>query len=225
MAIVGKAPSSLKLAPYDDQSWEIWTLSDLVQCGQAPRSDCHFELHDLDVLDGQPQRKDYSDWLAAYKGKTLLCKTDARVPAGVAYPLNEVTTRFGRYFTNSVSWMIALAIFEGVNEIGIFGVDMAQDGTVNGEYAKQRPSCEYFVGVAIGAGIKVTIPAEAQLLKSRGLYGFEIDGTQMEQKCKARCTELQGRINQAVGKRDAAAQEASYLQGALEGMGWMGQWA
>jgi len=54
-------------------------------------------------------------------------------------------------------------------EIIVYGVDMA----VGTEYAHQRPSCEYFLGLAAGLGIKVTIPDEADPLKTRFMYGFE----------------------------------------------------
>jgi len=91
------------------------------------------------------------------------------VPTSVPYPMEEMLKKYGGYFTNSVSWMIALAIQEGAEEIHVYGVDMA----VHTEYHHQRPSCEYFLGVAVGMGIKVYIPPEADLMKTRFLYGFQ----------------------------------------------------
>jgi hypothetical protein len=115
----------------------------------------------------------------------------------VRYPLEEMITEFdpqkrrmewkepfkcsaeldwNGYFTNSISYMIALAIYEKYEEIGIYGVDMATGGfdTPNGEYAHQRPSCEYYIGIAVGRNIKVTVPSSADLLKTRFLYGPEV---------------------------------------------------
>jgi len=43
------------------------------------------------------------------------------------------------------------------------------------EYATQRASCEYYIGVAIGKGIKVFIPPQADLLKTKFRYGFEFE--------------------------------------------------
>lgn len=43
----------------------------------------------------------------------------------------------------------------------------------NSEYEAQRPSCEFWLGVAQGLGIHVHIPPAADLLKTRFLYGFE----------------------------------------------------
>jgi hypothetical protein len=58
---------------------------------------------------------------------------------------------------------------EGATHIGVWGVDMAVDS----EYFYQRPSCEFALGAAFGLGIKLYIPAEADLLKTTHLYGFE----------------------------------------------------
>jgi hypothetical protein len=41
------------------------------------------------------------------------------------------------------------------------------------EYSHQKPSCEYFVGIARGRGIKVLVPTGSDLLKTGRLYGFE----------------------------------------------------
>ena len=91
------------------------------------------------------------------------------VPNACAYPLPKIIEEFGTYFTNTISWEIALAIHEGFKEIHIYGVDMAVDS----EYSCQRASCEYFLGLAIGRGIKIWIPDAADLLKNRFLYGFQ----------------------------------------------------
>jgi len=106
------------------------------------------------------------------------------VPNSVPYPMAEMIKFYmepnerkpwsmdlsqSRYLTNTISLEIALAIYEGFKEIQIWGVDMA----VGTEYAQQRPSCEFWVGVARGMGITVYIPPEADLLKTRFIYGFE----------------------------------------------------
>jgi len=83
------------------------------------------------------------------------------------------------YFTNSISYMIALAIYSGYKTIAVYGVDMATGnwwenmGNNNAEYYFQRPSCEYYLGIAVGRGIKIEIPSSADLLKARFNYGIE----------------------------------------------------
>jgi hypothetical protein len=103
------------------------------------------------------------------------------VPTSVEYPVQKMIDEFGSYFTNTISWEIALAISEGFEEIHIYGVDMAVDT----EYHHQRPSCEYFLGIAAGRGIKIHIPDQADLLKTRFLYGFqEPEEFAWKKKCK-----------------------------------------
>ena len=210
IAIVGKAPSSLALAPYSDESWQIWTLSDLVLCKQAPRYDVHFELHETKLLVGP--RKPYVDWLGSIEKPLIVRAVDEHVPNGIAYPMDEIVAKFGGYFTNTVSWMIALAIDINPDEIGVWGVDMA----CTEEYRAQRPSCEYFLGIAAGRGIKVTVPQECDLLKCFGLYGFDPKQSDFAAKHAARTKEIEAQLKAKSSERDNTEQSVSYLRGCVE---------
>ena len=222
IAIIGKAPSSLALAPYADESWQIWTLADLVVCKQVPRFDVHFELHEIDQLKS-PARKPYLDWLKTVEDKPVLVReATPEIPFGEAYPKDAIVAKYGRYFTNTVSWMIALAIDQQPEEIGVWGVDMA----TGEEYGHQRPSCEFFLGWAAGAGIKLHVPPQCDLLRTAGLYGFDTWQGDMHAKWLVRCKELEQRRAAAEQKRDQAAAEALMLQGAEEDSKlYWGQWA
>jgi len=222
VAIVGKAPSSRGLAPYEDESWEIWTLSDLVLQGQAPRFSRHFEIHPFDWL---TQQEEYFEWLQGIPADSasvyVRSEIEAeQVPAAEALPADALVAKFGRYFTNTVSWMLAVAIEANAKEIGIWGVDMAQEP----EYKAQRPSCEYIIGHARGAGIKVTIPAESDLLKSSRLYGIDTDGGEMREKWKSRTAELRRRVEQHDNEASRNRDQMIFLQGALESQDYYRQW-
>lgn len=71
-------------------------------------------------------------------------------------------------------------------KIAVLGVDMAVgwakrsngDDALQNEYASQRPSCEYFIGLIKGlrmAGIdtEIYIPKKSSLIKKYSMYGFE----------------------------------------------------
>jgi hypothetical protein len=132
--------------------------------------------------------------------------------------------------------MMALAIFEHekvapVGEIGMYGVNMAQHGLSNGpsnagwftsEYARQRPSVEYWIGIAEGKGIKVIIPPQSDILKSSCIYGYHT--TDVQKKITARKAELQQRIAHAQQREQQGHDEALFLSGALEGMQYDTQW-
>ena len=247
IAIIGKAPSSSLLAPYADPAWEVWILNTLGSAKEVPRWDRQFELHDL-CLVKNPGFGNYYDFLKEESGKRPVYLRDdppKEFKGGIRYPYGEIKRVFetfsGRdYFTNTVSWMVALAVYEhmlgrmyhepegldpvGVLEIGMWGVDMAQHNTAYSmtnagpfasEYARQRPSVEYWIGVAEGKGIKFTIPPQSDILKTACLYGFHTNET--FQKLQARDKELEQRIAHAHQREQQAHDEALYLAGAREG--------
>lgn len=225
IAIMGKAPSSRDCAPFDDDEWEIWTLSDLAATSQVPRWDRHFEMHPVSWFRDEPTRKPYYEWMCSVEDKPiyLMHGADPTIPMGVAFPHEELVAKFGSpepYFTNSVSWMIAYAISCGPTDIGVYGVDMAQTP----EYKAQRPSCEFFLGWARGAGINVHVPKQCDLLKTRFLYGLQHDGGAMFHKWQARTKELQQRLAQKQEKAQQFDREAAYLSGSLESQDYYAQY-
>lgn len=236
IAILGKAPSSQGLAPYDDPTWEIWILNTIGYLKESPRWDRQFELHDLEWTKA-PGYGNYYQWLTEQTKPVYVREPSPEIPAHIVYPREAVQRFCGRnlsnisgplgkldYFTNTVSWMMALALYEGCAEIGLYGVDMAQHAVgAKSEYAHQRPSCELFVGLALGMGVKVTIPDTSDLLKSAHLYGFETGGVYLT-KLKQREAELKQRIAGCEQAAEKAQQEAIYLQGALEDIYWHRQW-
>lgn len=208
VAIVGKAPSSMNDAPYDDQEWEIWVVGDMGLAGK--RVTRSFEVHD--IHDGMTRwGTHYTDFLKAkHDFPIYVFDKHPEVQSAVDYPRREVLNRFApllqtnegksiAYFTNSISWMIALAIHEGVQEIGLWGVDMAQHGVgLLSEYAHQRPSCELWIGIAVGCGIKVQIHQNSDLLKTPYQYGFDTEPHALRLKHKARDNDI------AMGQKKAA---------------------
>ena len=84
-------------------------------------------------------------------------------PRGVAYPREDMLHHYGDdFFTNSISWMMALAIHElgpGGGKIGLYGVDMAMVS----EYAKERAGVLHFKQVARHLGIDMVIPRASAL--------------------------------------------------------------
>jgi hypothetical protein len=229
IAIIGKAPSSRLIAPYDDPSWEIWSLSD--NYNVIPRWDRWFEIHDLDRY--KELYPPYYDWMAALPagGKPLyISEARAEIPAGVPFPWQQLVAKYGRYFTNTISWQIVFAIEElrrliqavdGAPSgsegeltpedyrrhgamIGIWGVDMA----TNTEYAHQRPSCEYFMGWVKGLGIELLCPDECDMLKVARMYGIEAFRGELDRKIRVRQHELrerQAKMQHELGQAERAA--------------------
>ncbi len=176
VAVVGFA-ETWKEAPFKDESVDIWGLNELHK--YVPRWDRWFELHDADTLGvstrdlGEGEVKRHLDWLASQPAEKPIYMQpqfcDGRFPGAKPLPLEALITRFGRYFTSTIGYMMGLAILEDYDEIGLYGVDLASDI----EYPAQRPNTEYLIGVARGLGKTVTVANGSALLKAGFLYGYE----------------------------------------------------
>jgi len=188
VAIVGSSDTTRHLAPYGDESWEIWTLNDMHTI--APRMTRLFELDP--VIELPHYSYDFHRNNTVVPIWMMFPQDD--FPAAVQYPHEVIVKEFGRYFTSSISWMLALAIYEGVDEIALYGVDMAHSS----EYGHQRPSCEYFIGLARGKGIPVSVPEQSELLKARRMYALEFDTS---------LPIIVRRRDQLIRERDAAQQQ------------------
>jgi hypothetical protein len=96
-----------------------------------------------------------------------------------AYPLGEVVKAFGSvYFNNTIAYAIAYAIYIGVKEITLFGVDFTWPNVHMAEQG--RGCCEYWLGYAKARGIEVHVCEQSTLLDSRlqkdgniPLYGYD----------------------------------------------------
>lgn len=152
---------TLSQAPFDNPEWDIFTLNQKVE--RFPRTTKHFDLHSERNI---KSNKKYFEWCENNQSKLILGMPIIELQGAELYPQKEIMEIFGEFFTNSISWMICYAIHKGYEEIGLFGVDLAcQD-----EYIKQRPSVLYFIGLAQGKGIKITLPKENRLFNKERLY-------------------------------------------------------
>ncbi|MEO5366051.1 MAG: hypothetical protein H7831_06800 [Magnetococcus sp. WYHC-3] len=142
VAIVGFAPSSMadvKLI-WDDPTLEVWGLNQLYMAFpmMQQRATRWFQIHHRHTYDINFGRDhSHHKWMAEQREFPIyMQKQEPDIPASVAYPKDELLKVFyRRYFTNSISWMLATAIYEtlkappgmGFKDIYMFGVDMAQD--------------------------------------------------------------------------------------------------
>lgn len=169
-----------KHAPYEDKSFEVWGINDLYTAKDVKRWDRWFQLHGpgYGTVTGRTTLEEMYGEYKKWDCPVYMWKPVKEVPSSVQFPFKELVERFGDYFNNTISWLIAFAIHEGFKEIHVYGVDMA----THSEYSHQRPSCEYFIGLAQGMGIKVVLPPETTLLKTKYLYGLESEREDMEKK-------------------------------------------
>lgn len=226
IALLGTAPSSIRLAPFHDRRWTIWSCSPGAM-SILSRTDAHFEIHKWEP-DKPWFHPDYIKWMASRQCPVYMIEPRPEIPTSVAYPKDDilryvwgrnqrpdgrvVEMRFDpNAFGSSLSWMLALAITQMPDEIGFWGVDMA----ANEEYGPQKDGCLNLIQVARNMGIKVTAPPESDLLRPTALYGFrEVDP--MFVKLETRVAELTEHLQKAEHDYQEANSRRWFFKGALD---------
>ena len=167
-AIIG-AGDYRKYAPWEDDSWCWWMINEIAQ----PRFDRMFELHPMAVQNARELA-----WLAECPAPCYVLDLDecvGKVKNAVQYPLERILEQTGgrRYFTCTFAFQVALAVTEGFEEIGLWGVDL--DLGTQRERLVEKPCVEYWLGLAEGKGVTVTLPPGATLLARPWLYGYDYE--------------------------------------------------
>jgi hypothetical protein len=191
VAILGTTPSRME-APLKDDDWEIWTIGPGGM--DLHRWDRLFEIHGswpeefADYLNSLSSRgKDphsgrqqyvYSvypmsarmhDW-AASNGKDekwLAEKIQGDWKNNVVIDRESLFEKHRRmWFSSSISYCIALALEEGVREIGLFGIDL-ESGE---EYISQHTGAAHFLDLARHLGCDIHMPVGCGLSRDLSPY-------------------------------------------------------
>jgi hypothetical protein len=200
--IVGCADSKT-LCPMNEEGWEYVGVNNLFLTMPPDKFkwDRWYEIHNISEENGLYKRRgnpvfrgqkvnDYLHDLGKLKCPVFMQKKWSVVPNSEVLPGQEIIQNLGNYLTNTIAWQTAHYLYEHLQAIRagdtskmlkrleIYGVDMAVAQPITGntdtnEYSLQKPSCEFWLGMAAGMGIQIYIPPEADLLKLRYLYGYE----------------------------------------------------
>ena len=223
VCILGTAPT-LKEAPFEDDSFEMWAVSGLMGNPDCKRIDRVFELHPWYEVRSMLH---LLEMMKESDKPIYMQEVCEEVPASVRFPVEDVRKAFyldvmGRhlYVTNTITWMTLLAILEGYQDFAFFGVHMEHES----EYAYQRSSCSWALGIIHGkilAGEPLTLhlPDESALLKAQYEYGYgqptvlmmNIDARR--KRLKAGVEQTQGQMQQlheSMLKTEGAMVEANY---------------
>ncbi len=225
IALIGSAPSSVRIAPYGAPDWRIWACSPGAY-GVAQNVEAWFELHRWEP--GQPWFSEgYVDFLKNFPGKVWMSEKVNAVKNCHVIPVNALVDTYGPYFfTSSLSWMFAMAIEEILQwrketgqtggSIGLWGVDMA----ATEEYGYQRAGCQFFAMLAKSHGIEVGVPPESDLLRPAPLYGV-CETSHAWIKTMARRRELEQRLFECQHILEQKQMEVHFVKGALDDLNYM----
>jgi len=163
ITILGGGPSQYK-CPKSFDDGEIWGINSLGVSAEDVKIDRMFILHDIltEVL--------LQDHSIIGKLNTMGVPVYTAGPApvfenNIQYPVAEVVAHFKvGFFLNTMAYMLAFAIMQKPKLIYLYGVDMRPDSGY--EWHKEERGCiEFWIGVALGNGIKTIVQPEAYLLK------------------------------------------------------------
>lgn len=219
VALVGTAPTSRGLAPFNNPEWEIWACS-AGNVGILPRVNIWFEMHAIAEMvapENQAMAFPFYQWLKAQSEagtfQVVMPEFNQFVPKAIPYPLKEMIGLFGRnWFTSTIAYMMAIAISRGATEIGLFGIDMAAGQE---HYEAQRAGCTRFIEIAEERGIKVHVPMESSLKVATPLYGYW-EGSPFGRRLNAVRQQVLANVASLNAQIDNARIQKAFFEGADE---------
>lgn len=221
--IVGST-SHWEQTPWGEDA-EYWGMNTMWRTQSVSRFTAWFELHHLETMyQNYPglEDTDHLDWLREDHGIDVFAWADQimtdqqiNIRRGLPFPRDAVLEFFHpwRYFTNSVTWLVGYAIQSGAKKIGVYGVDMA----TSKEHRRERPSVEWLLGWALGAGIEIDIPDTSDLLHVGYLYGSE-QALDVTEKVRAYVAELEERAIDLMASEQRYRRRGDELRGAVEAL-------
>lgn len=176
---------------------DVYVFNEMVSRGSVPHADYVFQLHKPVVWRSATNRNDtkHYDWLKSTVIPVLMQDHYEDVPASVKFPLEEIRDEFKgapEYYTSSVAYALAYAIYKKYKRIELYGVEME----TNTEYAHQRPGVAYWCGIAVGRGIEIDFHSK-QFFQSP-LYGYDGDITIRLEVFEKRVKELSAQAKLAL---------------------------
>ena len=168
LAIIGGMPLRYTL-PFDDPDLEVWSCN-LVLCldpQERLRADRWFELHPMSV-----QNDDDMEWIHNNPRPLYTLNHEPDLPNTLRFPMESIEALgYADYFSCTFAYQIALAIVEGFEEIGLYGVDLVFGS--DREREVELPSVTYWLGLFQGRGGRIAFPDHSSTLCHPHRYGYE----------------------------------------------------
>jgi hypothetical protein len=158
VTIIGKG-DGWQDAPSDGEAWGV---NDLILRRNVSRV---IQIHNLALASDEGRRVEIA---TRERAKSI----GASYIDSESYPLWDVVKFFeSDYFSSTVDYAIALAVFEAYTKIDMYGVNMANPS----EYSCQKAGVEFWCGIAKGRGVEVKVFGELSTIMRTGdglLYGY-----------------------------------------------------
>jgi hypothetical protein len=151
VCIVGRGRGASQAQSFDGERWYVNRY--------YPGATAVFDMHNS----GRAEKNKVA---AKAAGVPFLCQD--------TYPLHDIINHFQtNFFTNSVCYMVALAIYQKYTHIDFCGCHIKP--AADEPMFKNHPGVEFWIGMAMGRGIKITIHGESTLLGllDGKIYGYD----------------------------------------------------
>lgn len=159
------------------ETWAINALGSVIQCDRI------FHMDDVRIQEIRAKANPESniaamlEWMKKTTVPIITSRAHPDYPALQEFPLEAVLNEFDiAYFNSTVAYAVAYAVFIGVKQLSLFGVDFTYPNAHDAE--KGRACVEFWMGIASERGIKLTVPTNTTLLDAihperERFYGFD----------------------------------------------------
>lgn len=181
------------MAPFNDESWEIWTIGPGGRDIPGHRWNRLYEIHGVgrnhtweagfaeyldflskieppqQVITIRPIREMLRDWANQHGHTEEKLKSLVTGPweAASVIDRHRLTEKYGKmWMSSSFSWAMAQALEESVIELGVYGVDLE----TGEEYVSQFAGARHFIDLAKCLGVKIHIPPFCGLIRDPNPY-------------------------------------------------------
>lgn len=146
-----------------DETWCINALGDVYACDRV------FHMDDVRIQEIRAAARPESNiaamlqWMRQTSTPIYTSRVHPDYPALVEFPLEDVINDLGfAYFNSTAAYAVAYAIHLGVQRMTLFGMDYTYPNAHDAE--KGRACVEFWLGIAAGRGIKLSIPRTSSLM-------------------------------------------------------------
>lgn len=162
-----------------DEVWGINAMGDVLRCDRI------FHMDDVRIQEIRAAETPDGNiaamltWMRKRRGIPIYTsRPHPDYPDMVAFPLAPVLNEVNgnRYFNGTAAYAIAFAIYIGVKEIQLWGVDFSFENQHRAE--KGRACAEFWMGIAAARGIKLVMPKSSPLMDAccpakEAFYGYD----------------------------------------------------
>jgi len=175
VVIMGKSPLTRHLVDTNRKDCEFWGSNDIYN--YIPRVDVLFQLHERKRFEAFYRDLNHIEKLKKMNIPIVCVKKWSDIPNCVEYPWKEIISEYDDYLNNSISEMLALAIYMDYKRIELYGCDFIHE-----REELQVASICHWLGIALGLkkvrGYPIVyIPPESPLLKALFVYGRDGSAT------------------------------------------------